>query len=363
MVRLGLKSLDGICTAWSRRFSSSARWRAPRRRRPRRPTSTPISSSCGAPSGGRRRLCRRAGRARARGRRRLRARPRCVAELAAFHLRRSQPDEAEKAAKAALAIDENNIEAHRVLGLVYAGYADAASGAPRTRQQIATVPEGRHHASRTRGGAARRPAISCCTSRWAACTCAPTSRESRGRAEPRVTQNPGSVQARLALAQAHAANKNLPARDRDARDHRRRGAARGGRARAVPGTGRPASRSRRHLHEGARSAADQPRAQVAAHRRALRRPGLHGAAAFAGDAQRQHPEDARFPRLRARALFDAGDRSGGAVACWKPPREAFPKDANTLFSSPICTRTRAAPPTPSRRCARCWRPSRPMRTR
>ena len=49
------------------------------------------------------------------------------AELGAFHLRRSQPEEAEAAAKAALAIDSNNIEGHRVLGLVYAGYADGGS--------------------------------------------------------------------------------------------------------------------------------------------------------------------------------------------------------------------------------------------
>src|SRR5262245_35622102 len=34
-------------------------------------------------------------------------------QVASFYLRRSQPDEAEKAAKEALAIDEGNIEAHR----------------------------------------------------------------------------------------------------------------------------------------------------------------------------------------------------------------------------------------------------------
>ena len=58
-------------------------------------------------------------------------------QVASFHLRRSQPDEAEKAARAALAIDEDNIEAHRALGLVFAGYADAA-GARSTSPQITT---------------------------------------------------------------------------------------------------------------------------------------------------------------------------------------------------------------------------------
>src|SRR5436190_3362348 len=58
------------------------------------------------------------------------------AELGAFHLRRSQPEEAETAGKAALAIDSANLEAHRVLGLVYAGYADGAT-APGTGPQVA----------------------------------------------------------------------------------------------------------------------------------------------------------------------------------------------------------------------------------
>src|SRR5471032_939587 len=42
------------------------------------------------------------------------------AELAAFHLRRDDGDDAEKIAKQALALDDSNSEAHRVLGLLYA---------------------------------------------------------------------------------------------------------------------------------------------------------------------------------------------------------------------------------------------------
>src|SRR5688572_16341674 len=58
------------------------------------------------------------------------------AELGAFHLRRSQPEEAETAAKAALVIDGASLEAHRVLGLVYAGYADGGTS-PGTGRQVA----------------------------------------------------------------------------------------------------------------------------------------------------------------------------------------------------------------------------------
>ena len=42
------------------------------------------------------------------------------AELAAFHLRRDDADDAERIAKQALALDDSNSEAHRVLGLLYA---------------------------------------------------------------------------------------------------------------------------------------------------------------------------------------------------------------------------------------------------
>ena len=37
------------------------------------------------------------------------------------------------------------------------------------------------------------------------------------------------------------------------------------------------------------------------------------AAAFAGEGRKQHPDDPRFVRLQARALFDGGDRSGAIL--------------------------------------------------
>jgi tetratricopeptide (TPR) repeat protein len=41
------------------------------------------------------------------------------AEIASFHLRRNQRSEAESAALQALKLDENNVNAHKVLGLIY----------------------------------------------------------------------------------------------------------------------------------------------------------------------------------------------------------------------------------------------------
>ena len=43
------------------------------------------------------------------------------AELAAFHLRRDAADDAERVAKEALQLDDASSEAHRVLGMLYAG--------------------------------------------------------------------------------------------------------------------------------------------------------------------------------------------------------------------------------------------------
>src|SRR5262245_43198438 len=50
------------------------------------------------------------------------------AEIASFHLRHNQRPEAEDAAKAALAIDEKNVEANRALGLIYSAVAENTSG-------------------------------------------------------------------------------------------------------------------------------------------------------------------------------------------------------------------------------------------
>ena len=119
--------------------------------------------------------------------------------------------EAEKAAKPALAIDENNVEAHRALGLIYAGYADAATArAPARADRRVRCRSAITHLERAVGGSAAgrsHPALHARTS-------LPAHRRRRQKAvagaEPRAsTQNPDSVQARLSLAQAYAAADDL----------------------------------------------------------------------------------------------------------------------------------------------------------
>jgi hypothetical protein len=132
MVPMALISVHTCDARW---FCSFSCWWVPRRGRLRRTRPAPISSSwsLGASKdraifAGAQAALERAAKVDARS-------AEVRAELGAFHLRRSQPEEAETAAKAALAIDGASLEAHRVLGLVYAGYAD---GTARRRPRAAS---------------------------------------------------------------------------------------------------------------------------------------------------------------------------------------------------------------------------------
>src|SRR5262249_57972018 len=62
------------------------------------------------------------------------------AEIASLHLRRNERADAEKSAKAALALDETNVEANRTLGLVYVAAVDEGANertpSPRTASAL-----------------------------------------------------------------------------------------------------------------------------------------------------------------------------------------------------------------------------------
>ena len=51
----------------------------------------------------------------------------------------------------------------------------------------------------------------------------------------------------------------------------------------------------------------------------------------AAEAQKQHPDDARFPRLQASALFAAGDKPG-AIGVLETTVRAFPKDTTAQLA-------------------------------
>ena len=64
------------------------------------------------------------------------------AELAAFHMRQNRFAEAEKAAREALALDADNIEGHRVLGLILAGNPTRADEAIPHLERVVPTPSG-----------------------------------------------------------------------------------------------------------------------------------------------------------------------------------------------------------------------------
>jgi tetratricopeptide (TPR) repeat protein len=253
------------------------------------------------------------------------------AELGAFHLRRSQPEDAETAAKAALAIDTGSLEAHRVLGLVYAGYADGGQTTAASRQQVAQyLKDAITHLEQASASTLASDLVMNFTLGRLYMR-AGTPEKAVVALTRVVTQNPGSVQARLLLAQAHAVTKDLPAAIEALEiivDEEPRVAAALGQYQEQAGLLREAAATY------TKALAVQPTSRELKSRRIAALYGARdftAAASFAGDAKRQHPEDARFPRLEARALFDAGDKVGG-VSVLEAAAKTFPRDTPTLYA-------------------------------
>ncbi|HEV8396955.1 MAG TPA: tetratricopeptide repeat protein [Vicinamibacterales bacterium] len=251
-------------------------------------------------------------------------------QVASFYLRRSQPDEAEKAAKAGLAIDESNTEAHRALGLVYAGYADAGTGARANSPEIRTyLNDAITHLERAATGAPGGDLVLYFTlgRLYLRTNQAQKAVDSMSRV---VAVSPGNARARAALAQAYVANNNLPAAIDTLEvivDDEPSVAAVLGQYQEQAGRFRDAAASYTKALEVNPMSREIKARRIAA---LFGANDLPGAAAAAADAQRQHPEDARFPRLRARALFDGGSRNDGLTILEAAAR-TFPKDSNTLY--------------------------------
>ncbi len=247
------------------------------------------------------------------------------AEIASFHLRRNQRAEAETAARAAIAIEQDNVEANRVLGNLYAA---AAEGGAQQRTAAAEADKNAAaaivHLERAVAGSPTTDANMLFTLGRMYIRRGDT--EKAVQALTRLLgQNPNSLQGRLALAQAYASGTDLTSAiavlDEMLQDDPRVASALG------------------QYQEQAGLLADaaatytvallvQPMSRDLKFRRIavlynLKEYGR--AAGFAAEARKQHPEDSRFPQLQARALFDAGDRSG-ALAVMESAVKAYPKD-------------------------------------
>ena len=225
------------------------------------------------------------------------------AEIASFHLRHNDRDEAEAAGRAAIELDADNVEAHRVLGLLTAAFADGArNGSPAAARRYAE--EAIDHLERAVDSPAGGTDIGL--------------RYTLGRLYLRVGRDDEAVEV---LGDVGGGEPGLGTGPADARagvrrsrqsrrcdrrlsGGRRPGAARGGRARTVPGAGGPLPRRGRELYRRARG-----QSRTTANSKFRRIVVLLGAGRFdevanlSAEAVIEHPDDLRFDRMRARGLF------------------------------------------------------------
>lgn len=252
------------------------------------------------------------------------------AEIAALHLRRNERAEAEKAAKAALAIDEKNVEGNRVLGLLYAAAADATSEKS-SPQAAANIRDAITYLERAAAGTTVSADANLYFTLGRLYIRAGSPDKAVQSLSRVLSQNPNSYQGRLAMAQAYAAAKDLKAAINTLQE-------------IIEDEPRVASALAQYqedaglLMDAAASytlaLAVQPGNRELKIRRIavlLEAKEYARAAGFAGDARKQHPNEPVFPRLQGRALFDAGDRSGG-IAVLESAVKAFPKDTATMFA-------------------------------
>ncbi len=253
------------------------------------------------------------------------------AEIASFQLRRSKRDEAEKAARAAIALDDDNTEGHKVLGLIYAATADTFNGRAQAAQFAATAKEAIAHLERATGDVSGASDINLHYTLGRLYMRMGENAKAIDALGRVVNQNPGSVQGRLSLAQAYAAADDLQGAISTL-------------AIIVDEEPRVASTLAQYLEQAdlLKEAAEtytkaivlQPMSRELKYRRIavlFTAKDYVQAAAFAAEAQTQHPDDLRFPRLRARSLFETG-ATARALAILEPAAKASPKDAATQFA-------------------------------
>ena len=254
------------------------------------------------------------------------------AELAAFYLRRDDNENAERVAKDALQLDDDNSEAHRVLGMLYAarsedtprGQAGAAASLDLVKQAIAHLEKvtenpagltdlnlqytlGRLY---TRNGQADKAVLALTRV---------------------VNENPLSVQGRLALAQAYVVARdmnNAIATLEDIVDDEPRVANMLGQFQEQAGRLKDAADSYTKALAVAPNSRELKVRRIAA---LLGAKDYQRAADFAAQAQMQHPDDLRFPQLRAHALQQTGD-TARAIAVLEPVAKANPNDATTQLA-------------------------------
>lgn len=251
------------------------------------------------------------------------------AEIAAFQLRRDRRGEAETAAREALKLSDGNLEAHRVLGLLSTAAADAINANAAPQKFLAVAREAIQHLERVAKDATAGIDVLFSLGRLYLRTGDATHAvETFIRV---VTQNPGSAQGRLFLAQAYAAADDLKnaisTLDIIVEEEPRV-------ASTLAQYQEQAGLVKEAVENYTRALAVEPTNRGLKVRRItalIEGRDYARAATFAAEAQGQHGDDPRFPRLRARALSEGGDVPR-ALAVLEPTARAFPKDGATQLA-------------------------------
>jgi tetratricopeptide (TPR) repeat protein len=253
------------------------------------------------------------------------------AEIASFQLRRNRRTDAESAALQALKLDEANLEAHRVLGLIYAGNVDGMNARTPEPQVEVAARQAITHLERASADAAAANDIQIHYALGRLYLRVGEAAKAIDAFTRVVNQNPDSAQGLLSLSQAYAANDELPkaieSLEMVVEDEPRVAA-------VLAQYQEQAGQLKEAVQNYTRALAVEPMSRALKFRRiaAVFNDGNYAqAAAFAGEAQAQHPEDLRFPRLRARAIFESGDPAR-AVTILEPVAKANPRDTTTQIA-------------------------------
>jgi tetratricopeptide (TPR) repeat protein len=253
------------------------------------------------------------------------------AEIASFHLRRNERDDAEREALLALRLDDGSRQAHRVLGVIYAADVEAMNARTPRTQVDARARRAISHLEQATSGAAYGVGIQIY---YALGQLYERTRDAAKAVEAFlevVEQNPGSVQGRLSLARAYVAADdvtNAIATLEIIVDDEPRVASTLARYQEQAGLLAAAAESY------TRALAVEPTSRGLKFRRIaalFNSRDFVQAADLAAQAQAQHPGDLRFARLRARAVFENGD-SARALNILEPTASAYPTDVATQLA-------------------------------
>ncbi|MSO45707.1 MAG: tetratricopeptide repeat protein [Acidobacteria bacterium] len=251
------------------------------------------------------------------------------AEIAAFQLRQDKLAEAAKAANEARALDDTNIEAHRVLGLVSTAGADDAFERRQGAQAMALAREAITHLEKVAPTPSADITLHYALGRLYLRI---GEGEKAVQAFSRVlTQNPNSLQGRMSLAQAHAATDNLKGAIgvlEEIVGDEPRIAATLAQYQEQAGLFREAAASYTVALMVTPTSRDLKFRRIAM---LINAKEFATAAALAEEARSAHTDDLRFPRMRARAFIEGGE-SERAVAVLEGAARTFPKDLSTQFA-------------------------------